>query len=160
MTSSIGNIFRVTGPFCREFTSPRWIPLTKDTDEELLCFLWPTPEQTAVQTIKTPVIKTPIRSLWRHCNYNANCKVIHVSFTGSLTIHDFKLGFVIIRCQSTKTADKILWNHATLGASKVWLITYRWSNSCMDSFSEGRCIEIFNNNFKLWSLKAYRVHVL
>ena len=29
MTSSNGNIFRVTGPLCGEFTGPRWIPHTK-----------------------------------------------------------------------------------------------------------------------------------
>ena len=28
MTSSNGNIFRVTGPFCGEFTGHRWIPRT------------------------------------------------------------------------------------------------------------------------------------
>ena len=40
MTSSNGNIFRVTGHLCGEFTGPRWIPHTKDSDAELWCFLW------------------------------------------------------------------------------------------------------------------------
>ena len=40
MTSSNGNIFRVTGPLCGEFTGPRWIPRTKVSDAELWCFLW------------------------------------------------------------------------------------------------------------------------
>ena len=40
MTSSNGNIFRVTGPLCGEFTGHRWIPLTKASDAELWCFLW------------------------------------------------------------------------------------------------------------------------
>ena len=35
MTSSNGNIFRVTGLLCGEFTGHRWIPLTKASDEEL-----------------------------------------------------------------------------------------------------------------------------
>ena len=35
MTSSNGNIFRVTGPLCGEFTSHRWIPHTKASDAEL-----------------------------------------------------------------------------------------------------------------------------
>ena len=30
MTSSNGNIFRVTGHLCGEFTGHRWIPRTKD----------------------------------------------------------------------------------------------------------------------------------
>ena len=40
MTSSNGNIFRVTGHLCEEFTGPRWIPRTKASDAELWCFLW------------------------------------------------------------------------------------------------------------------------
>ena len=38
MTSSNGNIFRVTGPLCGEFTGHRWIPSTKASDAELWFF--------------------------------------------------------------------------------------------------------------------------
>ena len=38
MMSSKGNIFCVTGPLCKEFSSHRWIPLTKASDVELLMF--------------------------------------------------------------------------------------------------------------------------
>ena len=44
MTSSNGNIFRVTGHLCGKFTGPRWISRTKASDAELWCFLWFTPE--------------------------------------------------------------------------------------------------------------------
>ena len=40
MTSSNGNIFRVTDHLCGEFTGPRWIPRTKASEAELWCFLW------------------------------------------------------------------------------------------------------------------------
>ena len=43
MTSSNGNIFRVTAPLCGEFTGLRWIPLTKACDGELWCSLWSVP---------------------------------------------------------------------------------------------------------------------
>ena len=46
MTSSNGNIFRVIGPLCGEFTGHRGIPLTKASDAELWCFLWSAPEHT------------------------------------------------------------------------------------------------------------------
>ena len=46
MTSSNGNVFRVTGPLCGEFTGHRWIPLTKASDAGLWRFLWSAPEQT------------------------------------------------------------------------------------------------------------------
>ena len=44
MTSSNGNICRVTGRLCGELTGHRWIPLTKASDAELWCFLWSAPE--------------------------------------------------------------------------------------------------------------------
>ena len=44
MTSSNGNIFRVTGHLCGKFTGPRWISRTKASDTELWCFLWLTPD--------------------------------------------------------------------------------------------------------------------
>ena len=44
MTSSNGNIFRVTGHLFGEFTGLRWISHTKASDAELLCFLWSAPE--------------------------------------------------------------------------------------------------------------------
>ena len=40
MTSSNGNIFRVTGHLCGEFTDHRWISCTKASDAELWCLLW------------------------------------------------------------------------------------------------------------------------
>ena len=46
MTSSNGNIFRVTDTLCGEFTGHRWIPRTKDSVVELWCFLSSVPEQT------------------------------------------------------------------------------------------------------------------
>ena len=46
MTSSNGNIFRVTGHLCGEFTGPRWIPHTMASDAELWWFLWSASEST------------------------------------------------------------------------------------------------------------------
>ena len=43
MTSSNGNIFRVTGPLCGEFTGLRRIPRTKARDAGLWYFLWSAP---------------------------------------------------------------------------------------------------------------------
>ena len=42
MTSSNGNIFRVTGHLCGEFTCHRWIPRAKASDAELWWFHWST----------------------------------------------------------------------------------------------------------------------
>ena len=40
MTSSNGNIFRVTGPLCGEFNGHQWIPRTKASDAGLWCFFY------------------------------------------------------------------------------------------------------------------------
>ena len=40
MTSLNGNIFRVIGPSCGEFTGHQWIPRTEASDAELWCILW------------------------------------------------------------------------------------------------------------------------
>ena len=40
MTSSVGNIFCVTGLLCGEFTGHRRIPRTKASDAELWCFFY------------------------------------------------------------------------------------------------------------------------
>ena len=76
MTSSNGNIFRVTGPSCGEFTGHRWIPLTPVTGEF--------PSQMPVtrsydvffdlrlnkrlsKQSRRWWFEKPSRSLWRHC---------------------------------------------------------------------------------------------
>ena len=56
MTSSNGNIPRVTGPLWGESTGPRWIPPTKYSDAGLWCFLWSAPEQTIEQPVIWDVI--------------------------------------------------------------------------------------------------------
>ena len=69
MTSSNGNIFRVTGPLCREFTGDRWIPRTKASDGELGSFSlncawingW-------VNKRDAGDLRRQSCSLWRHCN--------------------------------------------------------------------------------------------
>ena len=52
-----GNIFRVTGPLCGEFTGHRWVPRTQASDAELWCFLWFALEPTVEQTMETLVIR-------------------------------------------------------------------------------------------------------
>ena len=56
MTSSNGNIFRITGPLWGESIGHWRIPITKASDAESWCFRRSAPEQTVEQTIETPVI--------------------------------------------------------------------------------------------------------
>ena len=68
MTSSNGNIFRVTGPLCGEFTGHRWIPRTNASDAELWRFLWSGPDKRLDRQSRRPWFETPSRPLWRHCH--------------------------------------------------------------------------------------------
>ena len=68
MTSSNGNIFRVTVPLCGEFTGHRWIPFTKASDSELWCFLSCALNKRLCKKSSGWWFETPSRSLWRHCN--------------------------------------------------------------------------------------------
>ena len=72
MTLSNGIIFRVTGPMCVEFTGHRWIPLTKDSDAELWCFLHlRLNAPLRIKQSRCRRFETQSRSLWRHCNVAA-----------------------------------------------------------------------------------------
>ena len=68
MTSSNGNIFRVTGPLCGEFTGLRWIPHTKASDAELWCFFVLRLNKRLSKHARHRWFETPSCSLWRHCD--------------------------------------------------------------------------------------------
>ena len=71
MTSSNGNLFRVTGPLCGEFTGYWWIPSTKASDAELWCFIWsengkPFPRYWPfVRGIHRLLVNSPNKGQWR-----------------------------------------------------------------------------------------------
>ena len=68
MTSSNGNIFRVTGYLCGEFTGQRWIPRTKASGAELWCFFDLRLNKRLSKQSLGWWFETPSRPLWRHCN--------------------------------------------------------------------------------------------
>ena len=84
MTSSNGNIFRVTGPLCGDFTGHRWIPLTKAGDVELRCFFDLHLNKRLSKQSWGWWSETPPRSLWRHCNHAA----IYLRSICNITVFD------------------------------------------------------------------------
>ena len=68
MTSSNGNIFRVTGPLCGEFTGHRWIPCTKTSNAELWRFLYLCLYKRLSKQSRGWWFETPCCPLWRHSN--------------------------------------------------------------------------------------------
>ena len=88
LTSSNGNIFRVTGPLCREFTSHRWIPPHKGKwrGAMVLSLICAWNKRLSKQSWGW-WFETPSGSLWRHCNDYLQrigmsaCVVMHVMFS-------------------------------------------------------------------------------
>ena len=74
MTSSNGNIFRVTGHLCGEFTGPRWIPHTKASDAELWDVIFDLPLNKRLSKQSWGWwLETLSRPLWRHRNVSIIC---------------------------------------------------------------------------------------
>ena len=72
MTSSNGNIFRVTGPLCGEFTGPGEFPAQRPVTRSFGVFFDLRPNK---RLSKQPLcwwFETPSWSLWRHCKGQEN----------------------------------------------------------------------------------------
>ena len=68
MTSSNGNVFRVTGHWCGEFIGPRWILHTKASDAELWRFFYLRLNKRLSKQSWGWWLETPLLPLWRKCN--------------------------------------------------------------------------------------------
>ena len=73
MTSSNGNIFRVTGHLCGEFTGHRWIPCTKAVTRSFDAFFDLRPNKQLSKQWWGWWSETPSCPLWRHRNGRAIC---------------------------------------------------------------------------------------
>ena len=67
MTSSNGNIFRVTGHLCGEFTGPRWIPAQRPVMRSFDVFFDPRLNKLNKQWWGW-WFEAPSHPLWCHCN--------------------------------------------------------------------------------------------
>ena len=68
MTSSNGNIFRVTGYLCGEYTGQRWIPPQRTVTRGFDVFFDLRLNKRLSKQSWGWWFETPSRSLWRHCN--------------------------------------------------------------------------------------------
>ena len=88
MTSSNGNILRVTGHLCGDFPGPRWVPRTKASDAEPWCFLWSVDLRLNKRLDKQSWgwwFETPSHPLWRHCNVSTFRYALNQNGSGSST---------------------------------------------------------------------------
>ena len=76
-------------PFVGESTGHPWIPLTKDSDAELWCYLWSAPEQKVEQTTETLVTWDAIALIMTSLKWCKSCKM-HYRVLGYVLLTDIK----------------------------------------------------------------------
>ena len=79
MTSSNGNIFRVTGPLCGEFTGPGEFPAQRPVTRSFDVFFDLSLNKRLSKQSWGWWFETPSGSLWHHCNDTSNGDVLCVS---------------------------------------------------------------------------------
>ena len=77
MTSSNGNIFRVTGHLCGEFTGPRWIPAQRPVTRSFDVFFDLRLNKRFSKQSWGCWFETLSRPLWRHCNVCITGNPVH-----------------------------------------------------------------------------------
>ena len=88
MTSSNGNSFRVTGPWCGEFTGQRWIPAQRPVTRSFDVFFDLCLNQQLSKQWKRWWFETPSSSLCCHCNdLSRNCSCVIPQYTSCLRHH-------------------------------------------------------------------------
>ena len=112
MTSWNGNIFRVTGHLCGEFTSHRWIPRTKASKAELWCFFDIRLNKRVSKQSWGWWFETPARPLWHH-NNAMTCFYFTMTLTTSHT-SIFCMGAVGISPSVSWTIPEVEFTASTL----------------------------------------------
>ena len=73
MTSSNGNIFRVTGPLCEKFIGPGEFPTQKPVTRSFDVFFDLRLNKRLSKQLWGWWFETPLCSLWRHCDAQDHC---------------------------------------------------------------------------------------
>ena len=89
MTSSNGNIFRVTGPLCGEFTGPGEFPTQRPVTRSFVVFFDLRLNKRLSKQPRGWWFETPSCSLWRHRNVSRMCHFDEVFVFSSLHCHHF-----------------------------------------------------------------------
>ena len=84
MTSSIGNIFRVTDHLCGEFTGPRKFPTQRPVTLSFDVFFDPRLNKRLSKQSWGWWIEMPLRPSWRHCNAILHLKIL-LHLTGPMS---------------------------------------------------------------------------
>ena len=84
MTSSNGNIFRVTGPLCGEFTGPGEFPAQRPVTGSFDVFFYLRLNKRLSKQQWGGWFEMPSWSLWRQCNDSLELRLKHMNITRSI----------------------------------------------------------------------------
>ena len=108
MTSSNGNIFRITGHLFGEFTGPRWIPTQRPVTQSFDVFFDLRLNKQLSKQSCGWWFETLSLPLWRHCNERAVVQ----------SLHGFLLLTWISFCTNSLVASEIRWHDALVASLK------------------------------------------
>ena len=134
MTSSNGNIFRVTGPLCGEFTGPGEFPAQRPVTRSFDVFFHLRPNKLLSKQPRGWWFETPPWSLWRHCN----------GLSGAIDIASRRIPYQSFILSNTK-----YWPVAWLFMCKLIMHKIRSSRKCT-----GICFENFTSPYEVLLHKA------
>ena len=103
MTSSNGNIFRVTGHLCREFTGPGEFPTQRPVTRSFDVYFDLRPDKRSSKQLWGWWFETLLHSLWRHRNAFSNRAVFMQVWA---TPHAARISQ---ECSTNLTINSVLW---------------------------------------------------
>ena len=112
MTSSNGNIFRVTDHLCGEFTGPRWIPRTMASDAVVVTRSFDVFFDLRLNKRLSKQswgwwFETLSCPLWRHCNILDQILV----WDPSLNLSESKVKTALLSCHQRPLNNQFFWHH-------------------------------------------------
>ena len=119
MTSSNGNIFRVTGPLCGEFTGPGEFPTQRPVTRSFDVFFDLRLNKRLSKQTRGWWFETQSCSLWRHCNDWASHSWQHLG-SFALILFRYRKGSVWVRwpCAVTSPCYLLHWDSILLLVAK------------------------------------------
>ena len=121
MTSSNGNIFRITGPLWGEFTGPGGFPSQRPVARSFDALFNLSLNKRLDKQSRRPWFEKTSRSLWRHCNVNP-LKRAHIN---SLSLGNYSGNFECVILQHILMIKQFQWNCSQGKPSLV--ISQHWS---------------------------------
>ena len=132
MTSSNGNITRVTGPLCGEFTGSGEFPTQRPVTRSFDGFFYPRLNKRLTKQPWAWWFETPSWSLWRQCNGISQ----HVLYKFRMSINDFKIFSTYLNTLtlSLKILEMFHERNGTLSSETYLIKSYMakmWSSQSM-----------------------------